>query len=358
MAKKGLTVIQRKNILSAKSKNEGWSLCVGAGVSYGAFPDWKELVVKIATKDCCGSGAELLITNLAKKLSLDALIQTAQNRLGLTSVDFASELSKCLFENVKLKLGKNWPKTAKALSAVAPGDLTPTEWASFIDVIERNYPQISALSIARVVGDLVGREFSPDSIISFNAETLLYALITAQLGKNGTVSATHITHQKKSLDRVTQALTRRKAKRIPYYHCHGILPIPEGTLKFHKEIGIDKLVFSEGDYLHLANSSFSWQSSVFLGACSFNSLVFIGVSLADSNIRRWLSWVHKNRVNELLLRGEEADSTSHYWINVEPSDKNEKLWIEASVAHLGVRLVWITDWNETEACLRDMTGIV
>ena len=95
--------------------------------------------------------------------------------------------------------------------------------------------------------------------------------------------------QHKVLDLVTHSISHKKSDRIPFYFCHGLVPVPGQPRRRGSLQSIDKLVFSEAEYLQLANSSYSWQSTVFLDVCASKSVVFIGVSLSDSNMRRWLS---------------------------------------------------------------------
>ena len=75
-------------------------------------------------------------------------------------------------------------------------------------------------------------------------------------------------------------------------------------------------------------------------------------------MRRWLSWIHANKVKELAINNiEYTDATEHFWICVKPKTKQEMLWIEESVSHLGVRLVWINNWNQVGTVLRRMLDI-
>ena len=51
------------------------------------------------------------------------------------------------------------------------------------------------------------------------------------------------------------------------------------------------------------------------------------------------------------------DATEHFWIRKKPNTIQEKIWLEESVAHLGVRLVWIDEWNQTGKVLKRMLGL-
>jgi hypothetical protein len=116
-------------------------------------------------------------------------------------------------------------------------------------------------------------------------------------------------------------------------------------------------VFSEGEYLQLANSAFTWQSSLFLGTAVFRSMVFVGLSFTDPNLRRWLAWIQKNKVTELRSKGKHEEVYGHYWIkSMEGTTPTSRRWFESAVRHLGVRLVWIENWEQTGLCLREMLG--
>jgi hypothetical protein len=116
-------------------------------------------------------------------------------------------------------------------------------------------------------------------------------------------------------------------------------------------------VFSEADYLQ-ANSGFSWQSSIFFESCMSRSVIFIGLSFSDPNLRRWLGIMHQNRLRELRIIGHTGvASAPHYWFKTIPKTLKEKAWIEAAVAHLEVRLVWLKNWAEVGPALRNMLGL-
>ena len=82
-------------------------------------------------------------------------------------------------------------------------------------------------------------------------------------------------------------------------------------------------------------------------------------------MRRWLSWIHKERVEDIeafnrnnhMSTGTPRVSTNHVWINKKPNSDQEKALIEAVVANLGVRLLWIDDWNQVPLALKKLLGI-
>jgi hypothetical protein len=358
MAKVGFDNIGCKGLLKVICNKSGWSLCIGAGTSKGAFPDWPTLVYKLVASDVGDKEAATLLDALRGQASLDALIQAAQDRLKLSAQEFSKRLSTELYSDFRKAVGADWPLCVAALCANSPGDLKPDEWNKFLAAIQTKFPNLSATALAEIIADIADKSFAPVSIISFNAEPLLYALVNAFMAtrKSSTHKSGSILFPKRPMDRVTQSISYRESGRIQFFHCHGLLPIEGAPKKFLREVVADKLVFSEGEYLQLANASFSWQASVFTSTSLFRSIVFVGLSFSDSNIRRWLAWVHANKMNELRLQGSNVvDSTEHYWISsASNKSANEKLWIESSVSHLGVRLIWLTGWGDLRACFRSM----
>jgi hypothetical protein len=359
MAKRGLFIGNIGPILRDISKRNGWALCIGAGTSIPMFPDWKLLVERLIAKDIGAKKAHELSGKLLMQYSPDALIQTAHDRLGCTDEKFFEILSNELYEYFRSQINhEQWNLFTEMLSARL-GEHRRSKWISYMVLIRNNFPSLSALKIAEIISDTIGTNIAPTAIMSFNAEPVMASLINAFLRINKLTSKEAREGLGQRLDLITHSISNRKIQRIPYYFIHGLLPVPSRVKKRRMIHSTDKLVFSESEYLHMANTSFSWQSTVFLDLASTRSVVFIGVSLSDPNMRRWLSWAHFNRVKELRTRfSYSGPSTIHYWISRKPDTADERLWIESSVEHLGVRMVWLNDWSQLGEALNSMLGLL
>ena len=92
MAKSGLSESHIKGILRKAASGPGWVLCVGAGISRPAFPDWRGLVQRLVAKDTIPL-SDAALRQLQDTFSSDALIQAAMDRLGLTEEKFAGLLA-------------------------------------------------------------------------------------------------------------------------------------------------------------------------------------------------------------------------------------------------------------------------
>jgi len=325
-------------VLRNAAEKNGWALCIGAGTSLPVFPRWLYLVQNLLLAG--GNVSNETVQNLLSRFSPDALIAASSNRDGET---FGEHLASALYGHLKTAAGSGWSRMAPVLAAKDIGRISGSEWTSFRDFFLSNFRDCSALQLARVVTDAIKNDLAPTSILSFNAEPLLFALIQAELASRHPGGNA----PKAGLDRVTRALSSRKRERIPYIFCHGLLHVPDDPSTHVDAESTDKLVFSEDQYLQLGNAVASWQAVTFEEACMTKTIAFVGVSLSDSNMRTWLSRAHQNRRSELDAIGRgELYSSQHYWIERVPSNDLEARYIEAAVAHLGVRLVWLNEWAE------------
>lgn len=361
MAKAGVRYAKIQPILNTVSQNSGWALCVGAGISLPAFPEWTQLVQSLFLTNHLVAEPEATAQRLLASFSPDAVIQATQELLQQDDLTFAKTLADALYERLKKKLDDSeYEVLAKCLFAHS-GDFPREYWSRFLNIIRTHFPSMTALQLAIVVNEVLETDLRPSAILSFNAEPSFPALINAiyREGLAGKAAPSNrAASGKKIVDRVTHSISTRRQGRLPVFFCHGLLPVSGKRGRRIDQHSIDKLVFSESEYLQLSNNAFSWQSSAFIDVCVSHSVVFIGVSLSDSDMRKWLSWIHNNRLAE--IHGRQADagpSTSHYWIRTLPAVESDVPLIEAAVSHLGVRLVWIDSWSQSADALRRLLGI-
>ncbi|RZL35827.1 MAG: hypothetical protein EOP00_30030, partial [Pedobacter sp.] len=222
----------------------------------------------------------------------------------------------------------------------------------FIAVRERLFKKSSSYALAKIIIESYDAGFPPSSILSFNAEPLLYSLINSFERERVIIESN--SQVRDLVDLITISIASKAKGRIPYYFCHGAL-LSNLSEKPDKRLqSTSKLVFSESSYLQIANTSFSWQSVNFLSLCANTAVIFIGVSLSDPNMRKWLTWIQNERSKDIQ---EETDSTQHFWINKLPEFKESIPWIESSVLHLGIRVIWIENWDEVENTMRKLLGL-
>lgn len=354
MAKKGFTIDNIPPFLAQSADKAGWTLCIGAGTSVPIFPDWYSLSEQLAQQIVPDQPLDISAMK-ASGFSPDALIQMVKNSSELNDHDFAMRMSETLYANFKSQIDPNdWKAIAQILQSDMFSHAPLRKWKTFIKYRDSVLQNTTAYKLAPIILKAVEKDVAPKSILTFNAEPIFFTILNSFLLETRT-DAVH-TVPKKLFCKIINSVSNQGSKQIPYIFCHGLLPI---TKKVHKfSTSIDKLVFLEEEYLQLANNAFSWQSTTFLNICTTQHIVFIGTSLTDPNMRRWLSWVHTNRVSEMKQNGIDVkDSTQHYWIRTIPKDKSTIPWIESIVSHLGVRIIWIENWDQSALALEKILGL-
>ncbi len=353
MSKKGFVFPEIPSLISKDSDKPNWSLCIGAGVSYPLFPDWFELAAKLLNKS--------FKTDLFSKESLkatefspDTLIQIAKNESQLDSVAFENLMSETLYQNFREKVDPDdWASISAFLENNQPL-LFKNEQKVFKKYQETLLKQTTSYVLAEAIFHSIDKNIAPKSILSFNAEPLLFSILNSfSLDKK--TDKTH-TVPKRLFNKVLNSTSNQNDKRIQFYFCHGLLPLSEKS-DIHT-FSTQKLVFSELEYLNLTNNAFSWQANTFINHCLTQHIFFVGTSLTDPNMRRWLGLTHQNRLNEMQSQEKNVtESTQHYWLNLIPENEEQIKMTEASVAHLGVRVIWLQKWSQAGTAIEKALGI-
>ena len=100
---------------------------------------------------------------------------------------------------------------------------------------------------------------------------------------------------------------------------------------------------------------FSWAQTNFLYFAQNNKLIFLGLSMSDPNIRRWLSWTAENYNKELQKKvGDSTLSLRHIWIKTKMKSKKSQSFIDVSLHHLGVKVALIDSWADLEKGLMNI----
>jgi len=199
-------------------------------------------------------------------------------------------LSDELYLNIKSYTSKEeWISVKTIFTTIKANRTSNNDWKNFINVRERLFKNTSAYGLSKIIIESYDKGLAPSAILSFNAEPLLFSLINS-FEREGNIKD-NSNKIRDLVDLITISIASATKGRIPYYFCHGAL-LSELTSKDDKRLkSTSKLVFSESSYLQIANTSFCWQSVNFLNMCAKTSVIFVGVSLSDPNMRKWLSWI-------------------------------------------------------------------
>ncbi|MGD0815566.1 MAG: SIR2 family protein [Verrucomicrobiota bacterium] len=248
-----------------------------------------------------------------------------------------------------------------------------------LNFFETQFGSTSLMTIAKWLKRLAEIPSNPRSVLTFNADGLLDTiskLLDIQQ---------YIIERKPQTppDRLFRALrasdppptgSDSSARRIPIFHLHGCLTpqLPAQTQARGRE-SRENLVFPETTYGRISGKVFTWQQTVFLSHAQAHRIVFIGLSMSDQNIRRWLAWCNENAVEEHKLRSRKyskpgaqtavlAGSDDYFigqniWIEERPKSDRLADAMEFALAHLGTRICWLQSWNELAVALNNLSAL-
>jgi SIR2-like domain len=338
-----------------------WTLCIGAGISRDISPTWFDLARNIVN-DAFGSaydGAafEKLIQDSG--WNLDAWIQAAANehlRKGKAPADFADLIEDQLYSNIKAVASGTG--LAKHLVRVLnhPTEASKKHVMQVCEFFETNFSNCSLLQLAHFLIEAEAKGKNPVSVLTFNADTLLETLIYLFLRRAHYLGPGPHGHPDFPY-RPVQRPSDVPHAGIPICHCHGAIT-PRGPGIPRPRDSRDRLIFLESEYLKVAAVSASWAATSFLYYAQTSRMVFVGLSMADANIRRWMNAANIENEHDLRLRASGSRvNPPHLWVSRKPSDPIQERIKLAALLHLGIRPAWIAAWGNLRAGLNNLAAM-
>lgn len=313
----GLSVGAQKRLANGR-----WSLCLGAGINGPLMPDWVELTRRVVNQS---NGMALDPTEFRRlvdtsRWSLDAWLQQALNRYISNSKspeEFSEQLGDDLYSDFLAQADRVGLRAEAATLLNSPQRITKGKFDAVAEFLKDQFGDLTVYKLADLF-TMIPSGSMPSAILNFNADTFFHSIFMVLKKKK------HLSKTKKWEDPPdTFARVMRSSdgvgSRIPIYHLHGcILPGSPGHRKKMSDTP-SAMVFPENSYTSLAGRMFSWSSSIFLYHAQADSLCFVGLSMADANIRRWLSWTFEGYSTDLSQVARPADlSGRHLWITTRP----------------------------------------
>jgi hypothetical protein len=140
---------------------------------------------------------------------------------------------------------------------------------------------------------------------------------------------------------------------------HGCLPPKSSRRKKIKE-NSEGMIFPENSYTGLAGRVFTWAQNTFLHKAQTNALCFVGMSMTDANIRRWLSWAFETYIEELRIAHAvkiEDIGGRHVWLQTKSQLSAEAIQMYPyALRHLGVQVCWLDNWDQIQSALKSLIG--
>jgi hypothetical protein len=157
---------------------------------------------------------------------------------------------------------------------------------------------------------------------------------------------------------VERAAASASVTKIHSYHVHGYLvrEFSSSTRPHRAMEADDRLILTEQQYFDVVANANGFVNYTMLYLLREYRFLFIGLSMRDPNLRRALHLSFAERVRELVAEGESEErartrSTRH-WAIMARRDAELDAATTVLLEVLGVRPVWITDWNEIPLVLQ------
>ncbi|MDP1843250.1 MAG: SIR2 family protein [Sediminibacterium sp.] len=362
MRKTYLTPINKDSTSHFQKSAQEWTFCLGAGLNKGILPDWSDLTLSMINKVFMFGWTKTEFDDHNKKIgfSYDSWIQACLNKQiqnGYNIESFHSLLENELYGELLSKADSQGVKELVQRFLNKPM-MKKNENKKIIRFFEMNY---SGTTILQVVDALISdpkKYKHPGSIITFNADPLLYSLLTVYYQEKYATK----THPKTTgpFKAILKSFNTWGDK-IPIFHLHGsIFPtmVSSPSIKAKSNDGRENLIFLESSYTKVAGSMFTWAQTNFLYHALNTKMLFFGMSMVDSNIRKWLNWTSEHINSDLTsFHSDDTIYNRHIWLKVKPSDTQLQEFYQSSLQHLGVKMGWIDNYSQVQMALLNLMTI-
>ena len=214
------------------------------------------------------------------------------------------------------------------------------------------------LALAKVLIEGIGVNQVPRAVITLNADTLLHTVIELLQRRDHYAGPPPYGQPKSYFTPVFRSLGHLPRESVPIFHIHGAIK-PDAEIRVVGGYDSrDKLIFLEEDFLRVATSSSSWPETTFMFHSQVSRLVFVGLSMSDSNIRRWMSSSHAALTREVqTVAGVERFEPVHFWVTAKPADPVRAQIQSVGLSHLGIGTAWLADWRQVGEGLKNLLAI-
>lgn len=339
-----------------------WTLCLGAGISRGIAPTWFDLTLQIVNEAFQVSYSSEQFKEIVANSGwgLDALIQAAANEFrlrGESEASFVDLIESILYSNLR-RAAVGLPLEKHLIRALNnPRTIPKSRVFEICEFIETIFHNSSVVGVAKFLINAAEQFRAPESVITFNADTLLETLIILLLRRAHYLKPGPHGHPNFFYQSVRRPQDMKKGL-ICIYHCHGTIMPRRAELVKNSRDGRDRLVFLEKDYLRIASNSASWPETLFQFHSQTSRMLFAGLSMSDANIRRWMASTDETLAKdyELLAKGQLVNP-KHLWFTRKPTDPAIERLELVSLVHLGIRPAWLEDWSQISNALSNVLGL-
>ena len=272
---------------------------------------------------CIGTGGNDLIGELEKIGYSYPAIAGIVKSIGYSDSEF--------LELVREELYRDFPFFRKQ-KAVTEGKL--------VDFVKRKNPTLRAVA-ALCAARSVNTGFVPNplihAIVTFNLDAVLREY-------------TKCRYSVRLLRTIERAAATASSSRINTYHIHGLLQFDRQKIGLPDQ-ETHTIVFTEGEYYDFFGKPFGMFSYTLLHFLREYRCCFIGLSMADENLRRLLHYSRSERVRSYEAEGLTHSaackkSLRHFAVLCHADNGAVDQAIARSLADLGVSVAWLSKFGE------------
>lgn len=310
------------------------TLVLGAGVSYGCgIPQWEVLARRLWEKRFRNQPWPLdPDTEATPTLDLPNFLPFVFEHVAadLTHAGFTDLLKEALYEKVKLP---------------DEGEIGTATRLDTLSVLAR-----------KITRNLLPDQHRIVRVITLNVDDMLEIAVEASWK-----------HHDRPGDAPLQVVARPchhnrqqdEGYSLPVFHVHGYVPFRRGR---SQNTAPDALVFTDAQYWGATANPLSFANRVVSNALHDSTCVFVGLSMTDINLLRWLGLRYCELVDDRRSQAEVAHGapispevdeaiarslTRHFWIRPEDGD-GRMAFLSCSLKRRGVRSVPIVGWNSPD----------
>ncbi len=350
-------------------KKDGLVLFLGAGISCGSkIPSWPKLANKVLLKS---SISQEELGTIKKALpSFIAQFELARQILG-SDKNLVEVIYEALYQAASCR---------SLLKAIPPKYEDQIGWSGWENV----RAALEVNKTLRAVGELLINEHGGQpkrnpqihAVLTVNADNLLELFCEAR------------TAGRRIVTMVDRASVGDHPDQTPVYHLHGTLDarrenlfrpcptsVPSSEVQEVTDELLPDLVFCESEYYETIANPSSYVNHTPQSILRRLNALFIGTSLDDLNMRRWLYDSFQERVRHRTRYLREfygrhypdaeyearLESIRHYWLRPEVEyDEAGIAWavpkkhLESVMGNLGVQIVWCADYEDMQRFISEM----
>lgn len=369
--------------LQEQYRRDGLTLFLGAGVSRcSGVRDWKDLLDDLlsSVRPDKGDSGKLSSSLLSEKanLSLPAQFSLVREHLG-SEGDFVRSLFSHLYGSEKFKETKALVERIPVSDEQKIASKTKPLWRDLATKIETENPTLASIGKLLLADCARCDDGKPEcnpkihGVLTTNVDNLLQNYVMA------------LADGHRLLNTVDRPSVGDHPKMISVFHLHGFLDArsameKEGTAEVangDEEPEPPRLVFQEGQYFDVIARPTGFANYTAHSFLQRTNVLFVGTSLDDVNVRRWLYTSYRERVDaraeylkliyeeEYKDASEEAEIVSlrHFWLRSKTglgtlnseSGQVQTTAIDGHVErlthNLGIEIIWYNEHSEVAAHL-------